>query len=342
MCHRHIPSERNFTVEAVLSVVVPSYNVEKYIDKCLTSFSDERFSGLLDVIIVNDGSQDSTREIAESYVRKYPGIFRLINKENGGHGSAVNTGIENARGKYFRIVDGDDWIHTENMLKLLDILQKTDSDMVVDEKREVNMVTADTEFFPLPTWVEENKVTAFEDICNLNDICTYIMLHTLSVKTELLKKNGIRLQEHIFYVDIEFIIKATMEAETIEFHRIEIYQYLVGNVNQSVSAGNYVKRYSHHDTVTKELIRYASEKEADSAKREYLDRRICLLINTHMNISLIYNKDRKEGLSQAKEFRRFLKDANRKYYKATARRYMEARILHALGFDYDRLAGMRK
>lgn len=350
MCHRHILSERKLTVGAVLSVVVPSYNVEKYIEKCLTSFSDERFRGLLDVIIVNDGSQDSTREIAEGYVRKYPGIFRLINKENGGHGSAVNTGIENACGKYFRIVDGDDWIHTENMLKLLDILQKTDSDMVVDEKREVNMVTADTEFFPLPAWVEENKVIAFEDICNQNDICTYIMLHTLSVKTELLKKNSIRLQEHIFYVDIEFIIKATMEAETIEFHRIEIYQYLVGNVNQSVSAGNYVKRYSHHDTVTKELIRYANAKSvhaksaggANAARYEYLDRRICLLINTHMNISLIYNKDRKQGLSQAKEFRRFLKNANRKYYKATARRYMEARILHALGFDYDRLAGMRK
>ncbi len=329
-------------MDAVLSVVIPCYNVEKYIDKCLSSFSDERFAGLLDVMIVNDGSQDSTEDIARRYAEAHPDIFRLINKENGGHGSAVNTGIENARGRYFRIVDGDDWINTDNMVRLLDILSKTDSDLVVDEKREVHMVTGDSEHITLPDWVREGSRLDFESICNLNDICTYIMLHTLSVRTEILREHGIRLQEHIFYVDIEFIIKSTMEARTIEFHRIEIYQYLVGNADQSVSAANYVKRYAHHYQVTKELIRYAAAKEAVGEMKRYLDRRVCLVINTHMNICLIFNKDRKQGLEQAKEFRRYLKGASPSYYKATRKRYAEARVLHALGVDYDGLERMMR
>ena len=104
-----------FFLNTILSIAVPSYNVEKYLDKCLTSFSDERFNDRLEVIVVNDGSKDNTQQIAEGYIARFPRIFRLINKENGGHGSAVNAGIENATGKYFRIVEGDDWAKTDNM-----------------------------------------------------------------------------------------------------------------------------------------------------------------------------------------------------------------------------------
>ena len=327
----------------ILSVVVPSYNVEKYLDKCLTSFSDERFNGRLDVMVVNDGSSDSTPQIAQKYVDRFPEIFRLINKENGGHGSAVNTGIKNAMGKYFRIVDGDDWVNTDNMAKLLDILESTDTDMVVDEKREVNMVSGDTDFFPLPDGIEFNKVYSFEEICDKNDICNYIMLHTLSIKTEILHKHGIKLLEGIFYVDIEFIIKSTVECKDIKFLDLEIYQYLVGNVNQSVSFQNYVKRYSHHDKVTRELVNFATNKKLESnSLRRYLDRRVCLLINTHMNISLIYDKDRRQGLERAREFRKYLSETNPLYYTSTKKRYHISLILHYLRVDYDRLQKLKR
>ncbi len=326
----------------VLSVVVASYNVEKYLDKCLTSFSDERFKNLLQVIVVNDGSTDSTADIAKAYVQKYPEIFQLVNKENGGHGSAVNAGIENATGKYFRIVDGDDWVNTENMYSLLLHLQNTDVDLVVDEKREVNIETGCTEFFPLPDFVEKFYEHRFDDICNISEISPYIMIHTLSIKTEILKNNGIRLLEHIFYVDIEFIVKSTVHAKTIEFLDLEIYQYLVGNVEQSVNFRNYVKRYSHHDQVTKELISFATEYKCEGALRQYLDTRICLLINTHMNISLIYNEDRKQGSDQASTFRSYLKRANVSYYNATKKRYIITKVLHFLGIDYEKLSKLKR
>ena len=133
-----------------------------------------------------------------------------------------------------------------------------------------------------------------------------------------------------------------MEAKTIEFLDLEIYQYLVGNVNQSVSSQNYVKRFSHHSQVTRELIRYATKSDAQGAMKEYLDKRVCLLINTHMNIALIYNKNRREGLRQAKDFRSFLKEINIAYYKRTYKRYAITRILHSLGVDYDKLQKLKR
>lgn len=325
-----------------LSIAVPSYNVEQYLNKCLDSFADDRLKDGLEVIVVDDGSKDRTAEIAQEYVAKYPEIFRLISKENGGHGSAVNTGLDNATGKYFRIVDGDDWVNTDNMVKLLDILKNSDSDIVVDEKREVHMVTGETQFFPLPETVKLNHEYKFTDICGDNQIIDFIMMHTMNTKTSLLKDNGIHLLEHIFYVDYEYIVKATSNAKTVTFFDLEIYQYLVGNVNQSVNNQNFVKRYSHHDKVTREMCDYADRYAGDERITAYLTRRVCLIINTHYNISLIYNKDRREGLRLAKEFNRYLKEKHPRFHSLTAKRYRTARLLHAMGVDYDKLQKIKR
>lgn len=326
----------------ILSVAVACYNVENYLDKCLTSFSDERFNNRLQVIVVNDGSADKTLEIARGYAQKYPQIFEIVDKENGGHGSAVNAAIDRATGKYFRIVDGDDWVNTENMAQLLDFMETSNSDIVVDNKREVNMETGETEYFPKPNDVDADVEYQFTEICNKDTVTPNIMIHTMSIKTSILKENNIHLLEGIFYVDIEFIIKSTVRANTVVFKNLEIYQYLVGNVNQSVNFRNYVKRYSHHLQVTNELVKFATEFECDEKIREYLDKRIVLLINTHMNIALIYNKDRSLGLSQAKEFRKALNQMNPKYYEMTKKRYAVACLLHRLGVDYKKLQKLKR
>ena len=323
----------------ILSVVVPSYNVEQYLKKGLDSYSDERFNEKLEIIVVNDGSKDSTQKIAEEYAAKWPNVIKVINKENGGHGSAVNAGIDNAHGKYFRIIDGDDWVNTENMVKLLDVMEKSDADIIVDNKREVNMVSGETVLFPMSKNVEPNKLYKFEDVCLDEDVTPNIMIHTMSIRTEILQKNKIHLLEGIFYVDIEFILKSTVLAKTIEFTDLEIYQYLVGNVNQSVNYKNYVKRFEHHKKVTRELIEFATNFKSDSViLHEYLDARVCLLINTHMNIALIYNdEDRKQGLLWAKDFRKHLCDTNTDYYNKTKKRYLITLLLHYLGVDFDKL-----
>lgn len=325
----------------LLTVAVPSYNVEQYLNQCLDSFADDRLKAGLEVIIVDDGSQDRTAEIAREYVEKYPEIFRLISKENGGHGSAVNTGMDHATGKYFRIVDGDDWVHTDNMVKLLEVLEKSESDIVVDEKREVHMVTGDTQFFPLPDSVGRDWEYEFTDICEKPEVIDCMMMHTMNTKTELLRANAIHLLEHIFYVDYEYIVKATTCAKTVTFVDLEIYQYLVGNVNQSVNHQNYVRRYDHHDKVTREMCAFADAYEGDEKIAAYLARRVCLIIHTHMNISLIFNENRKEGLAQAKEFRSYLKEKHPHFFELTAKRYRTARLLHTLGVDHHKLQKLK-
>ena len=114
----------------ILSVTIPTYNVEKYLKQCLDSFIIPEIIDDMEILIVNDGSTDSSPIIAKEYTEKYPDTFKLINKENGGHGSTINTGIANATGKYFKVVDSDDWVDTKSMINLMATLKKDDCDLV--------------------------------------------------------------------------------------------------------------------------------------------------------------------------------------------------------------------
>ncbi|BDE95990.1 glycosyltransferase family 2 protein [Raoultibacter timonensis] len=321
----------------LLTIAMPCYNVEAYLERGLGSLADDRFADDLEVLIVNDGSTDSTKEIALRYVESHPTIFRLIDKENGGHGSGINAGIAHAAGTYFRIVDGDDWVDTDNLATLLDRLRSIDSDIVVDEKREVDMGSMSGSLVELPAYIEVDKELQFADICNLHDTESFIAIHTLTVKTSLLREHGISILEGIFYVDYEYIVKATCFADTVTFIPLEIYQYLVGNANQSVAAENWVKRYSHHETVVKELLRFSETDGFSAPIHEYLVRKTQLLINTHYKVLLIFDKDRRRGASRAKEFRLWLKREYPAFAALTAARYRQALGMHYLGVDAARL-----
>ena len=117
----------------ILSVVIPTYNMEKYLKICLDSFIYDDKAHDLEVLIVNDGSKDNSLKIAQEYETKYPNIFKVIDKENGGHGSTINAGLKVATGKYFKAVDADDWVDTKELAKLLDYLKTADVDCVLTD-----------------------------------------------------------------------------------------------------------------------------------------------------------------------------------------------------------------
>ena len=118
-------------MEKILTVTVPSYNVEKFLENTLDSFVDERVLDDIEVLIVDDGSKDKTAEIGRKYEEKYPDTFRVISKENGGHGSTINRGIGEAKGKYFKVVDGDDWVDQDGFAELIQRLKTCDADYVL-------------------------------------------------------------------------------------------------------------------------------------------------------------------------------------------------------------------
>lgn len=115
----------------ILTVVIPTYNIEKYIRTCLDSFVIPEILDKLEVLVVNDGSKDRSAAIAREYETRYLGTFRVIDKENGGHGSTINRGLSEAAGTYFKVVDGDDWVERTAFLKLMDCLETCGSDVVL-------------------------------------------------------------------------------------------------------------------------------------------------------------------------------------------------------------------
>ena len=321
----------------ILSVVIPCYNMATYLDKCLSSLCDPCLEGRLEALIVNDGSTDESRGIALGYTARMPGLFRLIDKENGGHGSAVNAGIDAARGKYLRIVDADDWV--TGLPPLLDALEDADADLVIDQKFEVEKETGRETFFALPESVPFGVTLPFSDWCG-DTMTEYYMLHTMNVRLDFLKKLNVRLLEHTFYVDFEYVLKTTSRARTVRFVNLGVYHYLVGNREQSVAPVNYVKRADQHRRVTEECLRF--RQTADMQMRRYARRRCQLLVHTHLNILLIYDRDRSHGRRAARDFMRWLKAHDSEIWALVRRRYALALALHCLGFTDETLAWLKR
>lgn len=322
----------------LLTIVVPSYNVEKYLRKALDSYSYEDFRDELEVCIINDGSTDSTKQIAKEYVEKFPEIFKLINKENGGHGSTINVGLEVATGKYFRIIDGDDWVITENLKILLDYLRECNTDIVCDVKREVYMDTGKSELFPLPSCVTNKQIMKMEYVQTQNILIDYIMMHTASYKTDILKKAKIKILEHTFYVDYEFIVKASNYCNDVSFIDLEIYQYLVGNINQSVSTVKRVERYGQHYRVISSILDFYTKNDTYT---HFNIRKLCILLNMHFMILLVMFNNKHEGRKLALEFRKELKEKNPLYYKKTTNRYIFLKICNYFHLSYNTLMKIR-
>lgn len=117
-------------MEKILTVVVPTYNAEKYLRDNLESFEIPELMQDIEILIVNDGSTDHSLDIAEEYIKRYPETYRVITKENGGHGSGINCGIEHAQGTYFKVVDADDWVEKEAFVSLVKALKASGADVV--------------------------------------------------------------------------------------------------------------------------------------------------------------------------------------------------------------------
>ena len=125
-------------MEKVLTVVIPSFNVEKYLRQTLESLRNEEILEDVEVLIVDDGSTDGTAKIGKEYEKRYPQTYRVISKTNGGHGSTINCGIEQSRGTFFKVVDGDDWVNTEALIEVVRRLKTCGADYVVTDYCEVN------------------------------------------------------------------------------------------------------------------------------------------------------------------------------------------------------------
>lgn len=296
----------------LLSIAIPCYNSEAYMRKCI----DSLLTGGEDVeiLIVDDGSaKDRTAEIADEYEARFPTIVRAIHKENGGHGSAVNAGIANASGLYFKVVDSDDWVKEDAYEQILTVLK----DLTGGEKT-LDMLISN--FVYEKTGENRHKVMHYRHILPRDEMFTwsdirhfykghYILMHSVIFRTKLLRECGLKLPEHTFYVDNLYVFEPLPYVKNMYYLNVNFYRYYIGRTDQSVNEEIMISRIDQQISVNKIMIDYmvenknvlASNRKLDQYMLSYLD-----IITTVSSILLI-KSGTEENLGKKKELWSYLK-----------------------------------
>ena len=302
----------------LLTVTIPCYNSEGYMAKCV----DSLLTGGEDVeiIIVNDGSTDRTAEIADTYLKKYPSIIRVIHKENGGHGSAVNTGLEHASGLFFKVVDSDDWVKEADYRQILEKLRE-----LAGGEKALDMLISN--FVYEKEGEKKNKVMRYRHALPQNEMFTwnevkhfrkgqYILMHSVIFRTRLLKDCGLKLPEHTFYVDNLFVFEPLPYVKNMYYMDVNFYRYYIGREGQSVNETVMISRIDQQIKVNKIMVDYMTEHKAqlknNRKMRNYMTN--YLEIITTVSSVLLIRGGTEEHLEKKKELWNGIKQKDRLLY----------------------------
>jgi glycosyltransferase involved in cell wall biosynthesis len=296
----------------LLSVAIPSYNSESYMRKCIDSLLIGGED--VEILIVDDGSADSTPAIADEYAAKYPTIVKAIHKENGGHGSAVNAGIENATGLYFKVVDSDDWVKESAYFKILDTLRD-----IAESGQSLDMLISN--FVYEKEGAKKNKVMKYRHalpegkIFGWNEVRhfhkgQYILMHSVIFRTKLLKESGLHLPEHTFYVDNIYVFEPLLYVKNMYYLDVNFYRYYIGREGQSVNEQVMISRIDQQIKVNKIMIDYLVENKSKIyAKRKLKHYMLNYLeIITVISSIMLIRSGTEENLEKKQELWKYIKD----------------------------------
>lgn len=299
-----------------ISFTIPCYNSEEYMDKAIESIL--KGGEDVEIIIVNDGSKDRTSEIAKQYEKAYPTIVKAIDKENGGHGDAVNTGLKHATGLYFKVVDSDDWVDEEALYKILNVLHE-----MVEKQKLVDMLVSNYVYEKVgikhkkvihyQNVMPENRVISWKDMGRFK-LGQYILMHSVMYRTELLKMCGLELPKHTFYVDNIYVYYPLPHVKTFYYLNVNFYRYFIGRDGQSVNEQNMIKRIDQQLFVTKTMIdMYQMNKIANKKLRNYMINYLAIMM-TVSSIIAIRSKN-PENMEKKEELWGYLKKKDASVYR---------------------------
>ena len=257
-------------MDKIITFAVPCYNSAAYMDHCVQTLLEGGDD--VEIILVDDGStKDDTPAICDRYAEQYPDIVRVIHQENGGHGEGVNQGIRNASGIYYKVVDSDDWLDVDALHKVLGKLRE-----FAKMERPVDMVIANYVY----EHVEDNtqKVMGYANVFPKNKIFTwndigrfrasqYLLMHSVIYRTKLLRKCGLELPKHTFYVDNIFVYQPLPYVKSMYYMDLDLYRYFIGRADQSVNESIMVKRVDQQLRVTRHMIDCQDLDELKDQKR---------------------------------------------------------------------------
>lgn len=298
-----------------ISFAIPSYNSQEYmahaIETILTGGED------VEIIVVDDGSKDRTYEIAKEYEAKYPTIVRAVTKENGGHGDAVNCGLDHATGQYFKVVDSDDWVDEEALQRILEAIKGF-------EKNEQTVDMIISNYVYEKVGMEKKKVIRYENVFPEEEIITwndmgrfrleqYILMHSVMYRTEMLKLCQLRLPKHTFYVDNIYVYYPLPYVRNLYYINVDFYRYFIGRSDQSVNEKVMIGRVDQQIFVNKTMINMYELKMIPSKKlRKYMLNYLAIMM-TVSSILCIRSK-KPENLEKKKELWKYLKKKDYRSY----------------------------
>ena len=323
----------------ILTITVPSYNAENYLKEDLPSFMADSILKDLEILIVDDGSRDGTKETGLEFQKKYPDTVRVISKENGGHGSAVNTGIREARGKYFKVVVADDWVDPSSLVRLVEYLRSSDSDLVLSPFYYVD----DRSREKTPGMIlEEGAAAKIRDGENyfMEDMLIYlkdtIQMHGITILTSILKENSICLDENHFYVDQEYVLYPIPYIRTVSFCTEYVYYYRTATDGQSMNWNNMIKNRSMHGEVLQSMIKFYNclESALSEKQKEFFLYRCAKMLNTQATIYLVMD-DWKAAKKEIKQFEKEIRNlCPQVYFYPYSAKVTLLRNLHYLGYRW--------
>ncbi|MEG2733286.1 MAG: glycosyltransferase [Clostridium sp.] len=300
----------------LLSITIPCYNSAAYMEKCIDSLlpgGDE-----VEILIIDDGSvKDNTAEIADSYEKRYPGICRAIHQENGGHGEAVNAGLRNATGVYFKVVDSDDWVNEEAYVKIMDTLRD-----FVNKNQQLDMLISN--FVYEKQGVKRKKVMNYRTALPQNEVIDwsgvkmfmlgqYILMHSVIYRTEMLHECGLELPKHTFYVDNIFVYQPLPHVKSMYYLDVNFYRYFIGRDDQSVNEEVMIGRIDQQLLVTKLMIGYYDVLKLPNRKlRHYMINYLEIMMTVSSILAI--RSETEENLAKKKELWLFLKQKNLPLY----------------------------
>jgi len=319
-------SLNNNSKNKILSVVIPTYNIEKYIVKCLKSFLNDELLDMIDIIIVNDGSSDNSSLFAKDFEKKYPNSFKVIDKVNGGHGSTINTALEYAIGKYFMVVDGDDWISSKSLLEILKKLSKMEDYDVVY----FNYVT-EVQFNNSKIYNSLNSIFSKVGEVDLNSsllsIINQIGLANTIYKTSNIRNKKYKLLEKTYYVDVEYMLFPLQTIKKAYYFDKVVYHYLVGRANQSININTALKHIDDRKKVIFDVINRVNinnNKKLLSFHRKFYNSKLSSVINDYYDIVIRGNYNVKNSI---KNMDSFIKNNDLYLYNYFSKNYKYIKII---------------
>ena len=292
----------------LLTFAIPCYNSQDYMEKCIDSIlvgGDD-----VEILIIDDGSKDRTAEIADDYAKRYPTIVKAIHQENDGHGEAVNAGIRNASGIYFKVVDSDDWVDEFAYLQILDKLRE-----LVGSENNLDMLLAN--YVYEKEGAKHKKVmrqTGFprDEVFTWSDIRHfykghYILMHSVIYRTQLLRKCGLELPKHTSYVDNIYVYKPLPFVKTMYYMDVDFYRYYIGREDQSVNEKVMIGRIDQQIKVNKIMLDDVDLWSVKNPKcRKYMFN--YLEIITVVSTVMLLRSGTQENLEKKRELWKYIKE----------------------------------